>query len=170
MSKFAVRQAGPGDEHALTEMDALCFPDPWSLDSFAREMYDNPFAVYLLAESEGEEDGVKTGTGTALYGYAGVWIVADEGHITNVAVHPDRRGEGIAKVLMKLLIDYCDNIFVRDITLEVRPDNEAALGLYRAFGFVEEGRRKQYYEDKTDALILWRHGEKGQDDPAWAKE
>ena len=131
--ELIIRRAEERDLEAIADMETVCFPqDPWSYDAFYNEIVENDKTIYLIAEAGGEPAG-----------YMGVWEILDEGHITNVAVHPDRRGEGIAKVLMKLLIDYCDNIFVRDITLEVRPDNEAAIGLYKAFGFVEEGRRKQ---------------------------
>ena len=176
MSLFAVRQGGPGDEEALAALDALCFGDgAWSLESFEKEMTGNPFAVYILAETVPEEEALAAaGSGDAgpdgadtdpdtdygepeLMGYVGLWMIAGEGHITNVAVHPDHRGQGVAKVLLKLMLDYCEEQGISDVTLEVRPSNEPALRLYRGFGFREEGRRPHYYEnDGEDALILWR--------------
>ena len=174
MSAFAVRQAGPGDEEALAALDALCFGEgAWSLDSFWKEMNDNPFAVYILAETVSDaelaemaeipeaelpEEEAADIPDPELMGYAGLWLIAGEGHITNVAVHPDHRRGGVAKVLLPLMLELCKEQDVTDITLEVRPSNEAALALYRGFGFKEEGRRPKYYEDGEDALILWRRG------------
>ena len=177
MSAFAVRQAGPGDEEALAALDALCFGEgAWSLDSFTKEMNDNPFAVYIVAETvsnaelaemaempyegEGEADEPVDIPDPELMGYVGLWLIAGEGHITNVAVHPDHRRGGVAKVLMKLMLDLCEEQGVTDVTLEVRPSNTAALNLYRGFGFKEEGLRPKYYENGEDALILWRRAEK----------
>lgn len=172
MKPFTVRQAGPGDEEALADLDRLCFSHPWSLDSYRREMRENPFAVYILAESV-EEDDAPPETGSSgpeaepaasirprLMGYVGIWVVADEGHITNVAVHPDDRGCGVARVLLKLMLDYCRSHGIFDVTLEVRRSNEPALRLYRGFGFREEGVRKAYYDDGEDALIMWRREKK----------
>ena len=189
MSAFAVRQAGPGDEEALAALDALCFGDSaWSLDSFTKEMNDNPFALYIVAETISDAElaemaeipsGVQAGEvggsenveaagaeaqdpveipDPEIMGYVGLWLIAGEGHITNVAVHPDHRRGGVAKVLLKLILDACEEQGIKDVTLEVRPSNEAALGLYRGFGFKEEGRRPKYYENGEDALILWRRG------------
>lgn len=151
IERYEVRQAEPGDEKELAAIDALCFADAWSEDAFHRELYDNIFASYLVAVVEDR-----------IAGYVGWWFVGDdEGHITNVAVHPDFRGEGIAKVLLKLMIQHCALCDVTALTLEVRPTNEAAIALYTRCGFKEEGRRPHYYEDNgEDAIIMWRRAAK----------
>lgn len=136
------------DVKALANLDAVCFAAPWSENSFYQEIAENNLALYLIAEEEG-----------TLAGYAGIWAIVDEGHITNVAVHPGQRGRGIAKALMEALIESCAEEGIYKQTLEVRPSNEAAIRLYEAFGFKEAGRRKGYYEDDgEDALIMWRGG------------
>jgi len=90
-------------------------------------------------------------------GFAGMWIILDEAHITNIAVHPEYRGFGIGTMLMESLISICKIENVIGITLEVRVSNQRAINLYKKFGFVEEGIRKAYYEDnKEDALIMWK--------------
>ena len=146
-----IRKAEPRDAAALAELDLLCFAHPWSLDSFEQELCRNRLALYIVAEDEKE----------TLIGYAGVWIIVDEGHITNIAVHPDARKNGVGTRLLEKLISLSEEIGARSHTLEVRPSNIPALALYHKFGFTEAGRRKGYYEDNgEDALILWRNGPK----------
>lgn len=126
------------------EIEHMCFTTPWSLESFAAEINNN-LAKYVVAKVDGK-----------VVGYGGVWIVIDEGHITNIAVHPDYRGQGIGEALVKSLIALAKEHNVTRITLEVRPTNTAALNLYKKFGFIIQGIRKGYYEDtKEDALIMW---------------
>jgi ribosomal-protein-alanine N-acetyltransferase len=131
----------------VAEVDRLSFALPWSRDSFEAEVSRNDFARYVVAVSDDQ-----------VIGYAGVWIIAGEGQITNIAVHPDFRGMGAACKMLEALIDICIAESVRDMTLEVRVSNTPAINLYKKFGFAEEGIRKQFYEDnKEDALIMWKH-------------
>ena len=142
-----IRRAEPRDAADMAALDKLCFASPWSLASFEQELNGNKLALYIAAEDEDE----------GLIGYAGLWAVVDEGHITNIAVHPDYRNRGLGTLLLGRLIAVSEAGGVVRHTLEVRPSNTAALALYRKFGFREEGRRKGYYEDNVeDALILWR--------------
>lgn len=127
------------------DIERMCFTTPWSLESFAYEINNNNLAKYIVAKVDGK-----------IIGYGGIWIVVDEGHITNIAVHPDYRGQGIGEALVKSLIGIAKEHNVVRITLEVRPTNTAALNLYKKFGFKVEGLRKGYYVDtKEDALIMW---------------
>ena len=145
-----IRSAEAGDASALAALDALCFAVPWSRNSFQEELTRNRLARYLIAESE---------TGEPI-GYAGIWLIMDEGHITNIAVHPSFRGQGVGTQLLQSLLELAETAGAVRQTLEVRPSNCAALRLYGKFGFREEGRRKEYYEDNgEDALILWRKQE-----------
>ncbi len=131
----------------VAEVDRLSFALPWSRDSFEAEVSQNDFARYVVAVSDDQ-----------VIGYAGVWIIAGEGQITNIAVHPDFRGMGAACKMLEALIDICIAESVRDMTLEVRVSNTPAINLYKKYGFAEEGIRKQFYEDnKEDALIMWKH-------------
>ena len=131
----------------VAEVDKLSFALPWSRDSFEAEVSRNDFARYVVAVSDGK-----------VIGYGGVWIIAGEGQITNIAVHPDFRGMGAACKMLEALIDICISESVNDMTLEVRVSNTPAINLYKKYGFVEEGLRKQFYEDnKEDALIMWKH-------------
>ena len=111
-------------------------------------MKENNLAFYILAEVK------ETGR---IVGYAGVWLIQEEGHITNVAVHPDFRrkhiGMAIVEVMMK---ESRKRAGTKTFTLEARKSNTAAIELYKKFGFLEVGIRKGYYqENNEDAVIMW---------------
>lgn len=149
MNEIMIRRAEERDILPMALLDTLCFAAPWSEESFRQEVMENDLALYLVAETAG-----------VVVGYAGVWAILDEGHITNVAVHPDHRRRGVARALLDVLIKSCEEEGIGCQTLEVRPSNQAALALYAGFGFQPEGRRKGYYEDNgEDALIMWRRAE-----------
>jgi ribosomal-protein-alanine N-acetyltransferase len=131
------------------EVEIKSFEIPWSKESFENELKNN-LALYLVAKVE--EKAV---------GYIGVWKIFDEGHITNVAVHPDFRGNGIGKALISELLYLCKKDGILSFTLEVRESNIGAQKLYKSFGFVEAGKRKAYYSDNNeDAIIMWLNGTK----------
>ena len=131
----------------LEKLERICFSRPWSRKMLAEEL-DNECAAFLVAE-----DAV---TGKVV-GYAGLLVVADEGYITNVAVFPEYRRQGIAAQIIQVFINFAMGNHLAFLTLEVRPSNTAAIALYQSFGFEEVGRRKNYYDlPKEDALILTR--------------
>ncbi len=147
MADVTIRQAKPGDEGAIYEIEKICFPDPWSLESIRYELEENERAFYVVAVHSGR-----------VVGYAGLWWVLDEGHITNVAVRPGYRNRKIAEGLLSVLIGHTVEAGVLHHTLEVRMSNEPAINLYRKFGFEDAGVRKGYYRfGGEDALIMWRH-------------
>ena len=149
MGDVVVRQADAKDADAIYEIEKLCFPDPWSRESVRFELEENPRAFYVVAEHTGK-----------VVGYAGLWWIEDEGHITNVAVAPGYRHRHIPKGIIQVLLDFTVQEGIRHHTLEVRRSNEAAIGLYSKFGFEVCGVRKGYYKhNKEDALIMWRHEE-----------
>jgi SSU ribosomal protein S18P alanine acetyltransferase (EC 2.3.1.-) len=87
-------------------------------------------------------------------GYGGLWVVADEAHINTLAVHPEWRRRNIGERLLQALLDKASALHASSATLEVRVSNLAAQRLYQKFGFVEVGRRKRYYRDGEDALLM----------------
>ena len=89
------------DAETVHAIEVETFPEPWSLQSFQEEMTRNACARYIVAEEDG-----------AVLGYAGAWLILDEGHITNVAVTKSRRGEGIGEALMRALMQYAANMGV----------------------------------------------------------
>src|SRR5262249_2963931 len=92
----------------------------------------------------------------SIIGFAGLWLMVDEAHITTIAVHPDYRGRGLGELELASLIDIAAQIGAKWVTLEVRVSNYIAQNLYRKYGFREAGMRRRYYSDnQEDALIMW---------------
>lgn len=117
---------------------------PWVRASFEQEI-GHPPSEFLAAKAGGE-----------VVGYAGAWIVADECHITTVAVSPTMRRQGIGRKLMVDLLSRCRDRGAVCATLEVRAGNEAAIKMYEDLGFVSAGVRKAYYpNNREDAVIMW---------------
>ena len=124
----------------------LSFATAWSIDSFNNEL-NNKFARYVVAKYNNK-----------IIGYGGMWIIIDEAHITNIAVHPEFRRTGAGAFILENLVNICKSEAVISMTLEVRDSNIAARNLYEKFGFLPEGVRKKYYADnKEDAIIMWKH-------------
>lgn len=147
--ELIIRPAEPKDVDGIAEMEQICFSTPWSADAISQELNSNPLAHYIVAELEGR-----------VVGYAGMWQILDEGHITNVAVRPELRGNHIASTIIAVMLEVGASLGIVRYTLEVRSSNEPAKALYRNFGFKEAGLRKGYYEDNgEDALIMWREAE-----------
>lgn len=122
------------------------FPTPWSRQSFLYELLENERAVYLVARELGR-----------VKGYIGMWAVLDEGHITNLAVHPDYRGRGIGRKLLENIISLGKKQGICYFTLEVRVSNIVARNLYTKLGFTSAGVRPGYYRDNNeDAIIMWK--------------
>ncbi|MBM6828675.1 ribosomal protein S18-alanine N-acetyltransferase [Anaerotignum lactatifermentans] len=123
------------------------FSIPWTKADFEREVRENNLAVYFVAEAEGR-----------VIGYAGMWHVITEGHITNVAVLEEYRGQGVGDALMYRLEEYAMEKEMVGITLEVRMSNAPAQHLYHKHGYRAEGLRKNYYPDThEDAVIMWKY-------------
>jgi ribosomal-protein-alanine N-acetyltransferase len=134
--------------HQVALIEAELNPLPWSEQLFRDELDVPANSRHWLVAVDGDE----------VVGYAGAMFVSDEAHLMNVGVKPSRHREGIA---MSLMLQMMSDVRVRGVvamTLEVRPDNEAAIGLYRKFGYAPEGTRENYYPDAQDALIMWSHG------------
>lgn len=133
------------DIEAVMHIEQATFPTPWSRTAFYNEVVINHFATYLLLE-----------VGEDIAGYCGVWVIIDEAHITNIALHPDFRGMKLGEALLKRAIDFAKSRGALKMTLEVRVSNTIAQNLYRKYGFEEGSIRKNYYTDnQEDALVMW---------------
>lgn len=137
-----IRPIADGDLDPVTELERLCFSDPWTREMFA-ETLSNPLAVYLVAEEEGE-----------LIGYVGMYHIMSEGQITNIAVIPERQRRGVATKLFSALLDYSRKNGIDELTLEVRDSNTGARALYERFGFRTVGTRKNYYRAPMENAVL----------------
>ena len=127
----------------VAALERACFSRPWSEESLQGELW-NDAAVVIVAEGE---------DGTVL-GYAGLQTVLDEGYINNVAVDEKFRRQGVANELIAAFVRF-GQANLAFLTLEVRASNVPAIALYAKHGFVEVGRRKNYYEDpKEDAVLM----------------
>jgi [ribosomal protein S18]-alanine N-acetyltransferase len=92
----------------------------------------------------------------SIVGYAGIWVMTDEAHVTTIASHPDVRGQGIGELLLVALVHRSIEVGARWMTLEVRASNSVAQNLYRKYTFKEMGVRRRYYSDNgEDALVMW---------------
>lgn len=133
----------------VVELENATFHLPWTRADFEREVNENQMAVYKVAVCDGK-----------VVGYAGMWHIVNEGHITNIAVLEEYRHQGIGDMLLEALFDVANEREMIGITLEVRISNMAAQKLYTKKGFRPEGFRKKYYQDTgEDAVIMWKYFE-----------
>ena len=139
-----IRLATIEDAHAIYEIEQQSFYVPWRLESVLAELEGAENKLYMVICEENH-----------IVGYAGAWLVYDEGQITNIAVLPSARGKGYGSKLTKQLINECFSRGMHEIFLEVRISNLAALAMYRNLGFSVKGIRKDYYSEPTeDAYIM----------------
>jgi ribosomal-protein-alanine N-acetyltransferase len=138
-----IRSMTPDDLPEVAELETAHQPRPWSEQVFRDELAADS-RIYLVAADD------------RVVGFAGMMIVGEEAHVTNMLVAPAQRRRGIASGLLKALIMSAADRGARHVTLEVRKANHAARSLYAGFGLAPVGIRPGYYGD-DDALILWAH-------------
>jgi [ribosomal protein S18]-alanine N-acetyltransferase len=132
------------DIPAVHEIERLSFSTPWPSYAFEQELTGNRMARYLVARA-----------GERVVGFAGIWLMVEEAHITTFGVHPDWRRRGVGLQMLLRLDELSLEMGAQRMTLEVRVSNAAAQALYAAFGFSVVGRRLRYYtDDGEDALIM----------------
>ena len=143
---IALRPLADGDIAAVAAIELRVFPDPWTPEFFRSEL-SLPMVHARVAELEGR-----------LAGYLVAWLGEGGGHLGNLAVIPESRRRGVARVLIEDLLERARSLGVASIALEVRVSNFSAQALYRAYGFRLAGLRRGYYrESGEDALIMeWR--------------
>lgn len=127
----------------VSAIEKKVYTSPWSAHAFINEILDNGFASYYVALFAEE-----------VVGYAGIWVILDEAHITTLAVTPAWQGQGLGRQLLEHLIAEAALKGAKRMTLEVRVSNHKAQKLYKKHGFVACGVRPNYYPDE-DALIMW---------------
>ncbi len=127
---------------ALAQIERECFSSPWSEASLREELGKG---IFLVAERDGK-----------VLGYVGCQTVLDEGYITNIAVSPDCRREGVGRSLISGLLERAGEKGLSFVTLEVRASNLPAIGLYKSIGFGKVGVRKNFYGKPTEDAELWK--------------
>ena len=143
---ITIRKMEERDLDRIMEIEREAFTTPWPKDSFLLEITKNQLARYIVAEID-----------NVVVGYGGIWLILDEGHITNIAVESKYRKMGVGKAIVEGLIYLCTKERINAMTLEVRKSNIAAQNLYNKYGFVESGIRPNYYaDDNEDAIIMWK--------------
>lgn len=144
MPAAMIRAMRPEDVDDVCAVDRLCFPCPWSRETFEAEA-SSTVGWYRVAESAGR-----------VVGYIGSHVILDEAHITTLGVHPELRRKRIAERLLADVLRHAVGAGARRITLEVRESNVEALALYRKYGFAPVSRRPRYYSDSDeDAVVMW---------------
>lgn len=139
-----IRNMTAEDVGQVMEIERASFSKPWTENMFLRDLAQE-IAVYRVAVEEGRP-----------VGYMGMYHVADEGHITNIAVLPVWRGRGVASALLRSFVELAQSRELAFLTLEVRAGNRGAIRLYEKFGFRQVGVRPRYYEYTEDALLMTR--------------
>ena len=144
MGEIVLRSMRAEDVARVAELEKQCFRTPWSYNSLLGEL-SNAVAHYIVADDGG-----------VVCGYAGMWVMFDEAHMTNIAVEAEHRRYGIARRMIIRLMQIALANGAERMTLEVRENNHNAQRLYSSLGFAFAGIRKHYYTDTGEnALILW---------------
>lgn len=139
-----LREALRSDIEGIYQIEQACFSTSWSKEALLDDL-EVEDKLYLVAEAD---DG-------KIIGYAGSWLVLDEGQITNIAIHPEHRRAGYGSKMTRKLTQMLRKQGMKHIFLEVRVSNIAAQAMYRRLGFTAVGVRKQFYSDPVeDGLIM----------------
>ncbi len=132
------------DLDVVESIDRCCFPQPWQRMIYETEL-KNRAACYLVAR-----------IGQEIVGYGGAWVIADEAHLTTLAVEPKHQGEKVGERLLLCLMEESVMRRASHATLEVRESNCPAQHLYRKYGFRNAAIRKNYYTDTDEnAIVMW---------------
>ena len=182
--RYVIDHMTMSDVSRIIEIERLAYPSTWPPSAYRKELQENRWAHYIvlrdtrIAEEQmsvsvqGQDrhrrffpltllpvrssSSVSTPSLASIIGFAGLWLMVDEAHITTIAMHPDFRRRGLGEFMLVNLIDIASDINARWVTLEVRVSNYTAQNLYRKYGFREAGLRHRYYSDnQEDALIMW---------------
>ena len=137
------------DLDAIMALERVCFKDPWTRRMYLADLTQNEIATYLAVRLPNSDP-----NHSSILAYGGFWLMADEAHIATIASHPDWRGCGLGLHLMLTLLDVAQAAGARLSTLEVRAGNLPAQRLYEKLGFEIMGRRRHYYRDGEDGLIM----------------
>lgn len=145
MAEVVIRKMENVDVDQVYEVEKASFATPWSKEIFEQEIVENLFAHYFVMEVDGE-----------IAGYCGLWVVIDDAQITNIAISPKYRGNKLGEKLFLYTLKQAIRLGGRRLSLEVRASNIIAQRMYRKFGLVPGGVRKNYYTDnQEDAIVMW---------------
>lgn len=177
--RFVVEPMELEDIPQVLEVDRESYTLPWPASAYRREIMHNRNAHYVVLRRIAPDDTGETHDEHEeerprllpflpwprrvegpprpgrIVGYAGMWLVIDEAHITTIAVREAARGQGLGELLLTSLIEAASEMGADRVTLEVRVSNDPAQRLYEKYGFRREGLRSRYYSDNNeDAYIM----------------
>ncbi len=176
--RYAVERMTMADIPRIVEIERLAYAAPWPSSAYRKELQENHYAHYIVVRDtavsaptgqphsapprrfplslwQGRPSTPSTAEHGLIVGFAGLWQMMDEAHVTTIADHPDYRGRGIGELMLNTLVGIAFEIGARRVTLEVRVSNTLAQSLYQKYGFVVEGRRRRYYSDNhEDAFVM----------------
>lgn len=145
MTDLFIRKMDVADIDQVLEVEHASFSSPWPKDIFIQELELNSHAHYFVIVAENK-----------IVGYAGMWIVLDDAQITNIAILPDYRGRKLGGTLFHYIMQYGIQMGMKRLSLEVRVSNIVAQKMYRKFGLIPGGIRRNYYTDNNeDAIVMW---------------
>ena len=139
---IVIRRMRLDDIDAVMEIERLSFASPWAPESFVGEMEEDLSWPWILEVDD------------RAAAFAICRVILDEAHLLNIAVHPDFRGQHVSRHFMAAVFGHAYSVGARQMFLEVRPKNQVARALYASIGFYPIGRRKRYYEDGEDAIVM----------------
>jgi ribosomal-protein-alanine N-acetyltransferase len=161
----------------IVEIEKLAYSSPWPPSAYRKELQDNRYAHYIVIRDTAAQErapaapappsaqpsrrfplslllprpaAMPSADHGLIIGFAGLWLMIDEAHITTIANHPDYRGRGVGELLLNSLVGIAYEVGARRVTLEVRVSNGVAQSLYSKYGFAIEGRRRRYYSDNHE--------------------
>lgn len=137
------------DLNSVLKIERLSFPNPWRLTTFIGELYNYPISVAYVIDHILNKNVV---------GYIILWFLQEQVQISNFAIHPDYRKAGLGQTVLNHVLNKVKHQGAREIFLEVRPSNQAAIALYKKLGFEVLGREENYYRSpEEDALIMGKN-------------
>ena len=142
-AQILIRKMNFDDLPVVLQIDRMSFPMPWPERSYRYELTKNPASNLLVAEIDGV-------TPSEVIGFIGCWLIADEVHISTIAVHPYYRRQGVGEKLLFTVLDWAVDQGAQIATLEVRISNQIAIDLYKKQGFIIERKKIGYYRDNNE--------------------
>ena len=148
--RLAIEPMREQDVPTVQVIEREIFSTPWPRNAYYRELASRNSAHYIVLRRYGEDDQ------SDIVGYAGMWRMYDEAHVTTIGVRQDLHHTGYGRVLFAALVQAAYDMGAKWITLEVRTSNDNAMRMYENFGFKVIGRRRGYYTDNgEDAIVMW---------------
>ena len=172
--KLRIRPMELQDLEQVVTIDQMSFTMPWPLSAYTFELNENPGSLLLVAETLNTDP---TGCSETqqivgkprIIGLIVLWLILDEAHIATIAVHPDYRGRGVARLMLIKALEEAVRRGADQATLEVRINNVAAQKLYYRFGFEVVGHRPRYYRDNNEDALIMTVNHLGEEYLAWLK-